>query len=98
MFKTKATKIILYSLLSGLFILLVGYQFHKNNIYTIRTIFMQGLLVNLTPDYKIKNMNMLVNLKFHIAANKIQKPQSLFKFYNNKHEQIFEIKIYETQK
>lgn len=96
--KIKSPKIILSSLLGAILVLFLGYQLYANNIYTIRTIFMQGVLVNLTPEYKISTMNILVNLKFHLAGHKIKKPQTLFKFYNKEHKEVFEIKIYETQK
>lgn len=96
--KIKLQKILYYTLLGGGIIVMLAHEIYNNNIYTIRNIFMQGLLVNLTPDYKIQNMNILVNLKFHVSANKIEKPQSFFKFYNKAGVEIFEVKIYESEK
>lgn len=71
----------------------IFYGLYKYNIVTIPNILMQGLVVNITPEYKIKNIDILVNLKFHVSQQQLKKPESVFKFFNEKNEQIFEVKV-----
>lgn len=69
------------------------YFLYKHNVITIPNIFMQGLVINITPEHKIKNIDMLVNLKFHISEKKLKKPISVFKFFNAANKQIFEVVV-----
>jgi CHASE3 domain sensor protein len=61
-FKKYLLPLSIVSLIGGV----VFYGLYKYNIVTISNIFMQGLVVNVSPEHKIKNINMLVNLKFHV--------------------------------
>lgn len=76
---------------------MMAYGLYTYNIYTIRNIFMQGLVFNVDSSYKLKSTDMLVNLKFHVSEDKLKKKESYFKFYNKNRMEILEVKIYKNK-